>query len=461
MSSSKNIVKLKKGFQINIGVLIFCAIIFYLAGSILYGFSKKKINMYEVQEENLAQDLTVNGIITREESIYLTPSAGYLNYYLRSGSRLKKGSAVYSIDANRTVYDLLGASTELKLTEEDMKEIKRMLAAFEGNYDGNNFSSVYELKENIMLKGQELSDWNLLDNMQDIIADTGITNSLTLVKADCTGLLTYQSDSLDGLTLEQITSASFQQDQYTSASLRTAELVAAGSPAYKLITSDQWNITCLLTMDQYMKLQTRTSLKVTIQENDFTFTAPVTFFTKGSDYYMNFAMNRYIASYLDQRFLTVDIQLDEKTGLKIPESAILTKEFYLIPNYFFTTGGDSNESGLVQVNYDSQTGTPIYDFVQTEIYYRDDTYSYIDKSLFISGAVVYCSETGESLPVSMIGTLEGVYNVNRGYAVFRRIERLDENDTYVIIKKGTSSGVSVYDHIALDADLVTESSVIY
>ena len=61
----------------------------------------------------------------------------------------------------------------------------------------------------------------------------------------------------------------------------------------------------------------------------------------------------------------------------------------------------------------------------------------------------------------MVGRLKGVYNVNKGYAVFRRIEPLQEGDEYVIIKKGTSQGVSIYDHIALNASTVVEDAVIY
>jgi hypothetical protein len=61
----------------------------------------------------------------------------------------------------------------------------------------------------------------------------------------------------------------------------------------------------------------------------------------------------------------------------------------------------------------------------------------------------------------MVGALKGVYNVNKGYAVFRRIEVLEENKEYAVIKKGTEQGVSLYDHIALNASLASESSVIY
>ena len=44
-----------------------------------------------------------------------------------------------------------------------------------------------------------------------------------------------------------------------------------------------------------------------------------------------------------------------------------------------------------------------------------------------------------------------VYNINKGYAVFKRIEKLSGNGEYFTIAKGTDYGLSVYDHIVLDA----------
>ena len=59
-----------------------------------------------------------------------------------------------------------------------------------------------------------------------------------------------------------------------------------------------------------------------------------------------------------------------------------------------------------------------------------------------------------------MGTLQGVYNVNKGYAVFKQIEILYQNNDYSIIKTGTSYGISMYDHIVLQGDEVEENTII-
>ena len=62
---------------------------------------------------------------------------------------------------------------------------------------------------------------------------------------------------------------------------------------------------------------------------------------------------------------------------------------------------------------------------------------------------------------TFVNKLEGAYNINKGYAVFKRIERLKTENDYVIVKKNSASGLSAYDHIALNAENVVEDAVIY
>ena len=67
-------------------------------------------------------------------------------------------------------------------------------------------------------------------------------------------------------------------------------------------------------------------------------------------------------------------------------------------------------------------------FVETEIYYEDEEYGYVDKHLFNLNTFLFDQNTNERFRVSLFGTLEGVFNVNKGYAVFRRIEKIKENE---------------------------------
>ena len=49
----------------------------------------------------------------------------------------------------------------------------------------------------------------------------------------------------------------------------------------------------------------------------------------------------------------------------------------------------------------------------------------------------------------------------QGYAVFRRIEILDQNEEYAIVSKNTAYGLARYDHIVRNADKVDEEEILY
>ena len=53
-----------------------------------------------------------------------------------------------------------------------------------------------------------------------------------------------------------------------------------------------------------------------------------------------------------------------------------------------------------------------------------------------------------------------VYNINKGYAVFKQINILTKNENYAIIETKTTYGISLYDHIALDGSKVKENQLV-
>ena len=56
--------------------------------------------------------------------------------------------------------------------------------------------------------------------------------------------------------------------------------------------------------------------------------------------------------------------------------------------------------------------------------------------------------------------LDGVYCINKGYAVFRHIDVIYQNDDYSIIRNGTDYGIALYDHIALDGTSMKEGELV-
>ena len=69
-------------------------------------------------------------------------------------------------------------------------------------------------------------------------------------------------------------------------------------------------------------------------------------------------------------------------------------------------------------------------------------------------------DSNEKYSLEETASLQGVYNINRGYAVFRKVEILFQNQEYTIVDTGTNYGISMYDHIALDSSAIKENEII-
>lgn len=160
------------------------------------------------------------------------------------------------------------------------------------------------------------------------------------------------------------------------------------------------------------------------------------------------------------------------TGLKIPLSSIVTKDFYVIPDSYATTDPQSGATGFMLATK-TKSGKAATTFKSASIYASIEEKSssgssedpvsndYVDKSSFKEGDAIVNPDTGEKYVIGETDTLQGVYCINKGYAVFRCIEVLDQNEEYAIVAKNTSYGLSRYDHIVRNADQVKEQDILY
>ena len=51
--------------------------------------------------------------------------------------------------------------------------------------------------------------------------------------------------------------------------------------------------------------------------------------------------------YAQERYLDLELILEDESGLKIPKSSVTSKEFYIVPEDYLTQGGNSKSSGVL------------------------------------------------------------------------------------------------------------------
>ena len=187
-----------------------------------------------------------------------------------------------------------------------------------------------------------------------------------------------------------------------------------------------------------------------------------TFTGKDGAVYGKLDMNRYMAQFIMDRFIDFEIEQPQAKGLKIPVSAVTEKNFYMLPKSYAAQGGDSMDIGFNKEIYDVN-GTSIL-FVPANIGFEDDEFYYIavdEEGDFKAGDYIVRPESSDRYQIGRTSSLKGVYNINKGYTVFTQVEILDSNSEYYTIKNNVTYGLSVYDHIVLDASSVGEGQLLY
>ena len=479
---NKKVIRYRRSDR-NIAVVFFGFILVYLIVCIYMYLTSAHISGYEVIEGNLATDYRYMGIALRTEQVYTAEKAGYVNYYASENEKVSVLSTVYTVDESGKMADILQENAgEVSLSEEDYAELRSQISTYVSSLSDMEFNSVYNFKTNVDSAILELVNQNMIDRLDSAADDNSAL--FTRYNASTAGVVEYYIDGYEDISLDNLSAEWFDGTAYQRQNLRTNVLVSSGDPVYKLITDENWKLVFPLDteMEQYIldKIQANqktaedgtvtqrtTYIQIRFDKDEETAWPSVTVEYRDGQAYGVLSFVNSMVRYAGERYLSFEVLRDETTGLKIPKTAVTEKEFYVIPVAYLETSG--KDTGFTK-QVTGADGTVTAEFVNSTIYYQDEENVYVNpdeenfstsKKKLSSGDLLIKKNSSETFQVGQTGKLTGVYNINKGYTIFRRIEVLYENEEYCIVKEGTSFGLSVYDRIVLNAATVDEDQVIY
>lgn len=459
-NSKEKVTKYRKPININLGLVIFAVLFIYILVVIISYFKSDHITPYEVSLGSLAVNNTYEGLVLREESVIESPFSGYVNYYNREGEKVNSGAMIYTVDSTGKLSEMIkdseGAGT---LSDEDLAELRADVSEFGTAFDPSNFKTTYDFKYSIEGTALKLSNYKVLSNIDSLFANA-YADSIDYGYAPYSGLLVYSTDGYEGLSPEMITSEHMHPENYIKNQFHSNDLIAEGDPAYKLVTSENWFIVIEIDEERAQEFAEESYINVRFLKNNYTSWASVSILRQNGAIYAILSFNNSMITFATDRFLEVELLSNESSGLKIPVSAIVERAFFLIPEEYMTEGGNSDTGGFMRETY-MEDGTITTQFIEATIYNIVDGECYVDESVFHAGDNIIMPETGERYPVSKQASLIGVYNINKGYADFKQITILAQNEEYAIVKSNTEYGLSVYDHIVLKGDTVSDNDFIY
>lgn len=462
MSKNKKVVKYRKPFNLNIGVIIFIIIFIYLIFNVFSYMTTTHISVYEVEQGTMAANNIYRGLILREEQVYYANYSGALNYYVKEGSKVSYNNLVYSIDENGDVSKLINSTSHdvSVLDANDLNEIEESIYDFQAAYDSQHYYNVYAFKENIDSSLNEALSLSALNQLGDYAASAQASNTFHPITADTHGVVVYYTDGYEDVRVDTLSAQMFNETSYSRVSNQNAVNITIGNPVYKLITSEYWNIVLPVPADVAAELADDDTLQLRFVKDDKKTYATYTLTQMDGQDYVILTLRNSMIRYAKERYIEVELLLKEETGLKIPNSAITEKEFFTVPKEYFMRGGDSQNEGLL-VERTDKDGKKYTEFVAPTIYYETEKYFYIDSEDISADDYIIKPDSNATYNVgSNTAVLKGVYNINKGYAVFKQIDLLYQNEEYSIVRTGTTYGIALYDHIALDGSKIKENELI-
>lgn len=479
MQKQKKIKKYRKPLNLNIGMIIFAAVFVYVTYFVIGYFKYSPPKPYEVKEGSLSTNTIFRGIALRDEEVVASPAAGYINYYVREGERVAKGDMVFSVDETGRLNEYMESiyQGDNSLSSSELLEFGRESEDFMHNFSPLDFSSVYDFKYTIQGTVLKLANEDMLAGLRENGSDLGTIQSCYAGK---TGIVSYWVDGYEKLQTSEVTKELLQKkeiseeeaknlegedpnDYYIRRQLLGTSLAEAGDPAYKLSLSENWSLIIPVEASYGEMLLEEEYVKVRFLKNQYESWAGVSLLTDNSGNTLaKLDFTNSMITFATDRFLEVELILDDETGLKIPNSSIAEREFFLIPKDFVTADEDGKVASVMRRTF-LEDGSISAENIELDIYSEDEETNeyYLDTEVLGRGDVLIKLESQETYTVSKSATLIGVYNMNKGYADFREIQILAQNDEYAIVESNTRYGLNVYDNIVLNAESVDADQFIY
>lgn len=486
---------IRKLLTFNITTIMFGALLLYMIITVVLYATSNHVTSYQVTAGPLSKNPVCTALALRSEQIVTAESSGYIEYYATEGMEVCQAGSVYSIASEQQ------EGEAVTLSDEQIEEVRSSAEQFSYAYNSNNFYDTYSYKyqvrgtilqaaKEIEAGGQTAADSSDTEEetssdsevSSDAVTESAVDASEEVISiggqdvytAPEAGIVIYSSDGYEEKTVDTLTEADFNQMSYHKENLITGGQVEKGDSVYKLITSENWTLMVPLTDKMAASIAGRESIQVKFVKDGESQNGSLSIINIGDQKVAQIELVNGMTRYAGDRFLEVELVINTQSGLKIPVSSIVEKEFYTVPREFMTLGDNGSSQGFIrEISAGDASST---EFVDAAIYRQVDSQGneitsetqndsgglcYVDTDTLNEGDVLLKPDSGEIFTVGEKDSLQGAYNINQGYAVFRQIKILDQNEEYCIVDQGTSYGLRAFDYIVRDGSTVNEEEILY
>ena len=447
-------------FHLNLPILLLTALLAYF---MIYSFSfltSKKTDVYEVRMGTLAEDTVYRGIALRNEVITKSEYTGIVNFYNKETDRIGAGGLAYTVDEKGELQEYLrnGEGETSSLTPRDYAAFRDEIIDFTNDFDLRSFQTVYDLKNSMMSASQKVSNRSILEGIEDLSS-----TSIHTCYAGESGDIIYSVDGMESLTFETLSLGDFNESSYKKTTIENNQQIKKGAPVYKVSTSEKWGIAIRAASEEEAQAMVAEQyLEVRFLKNSTSAWASVTARNDESgNWFVLLSFTNSMVNFCTDRYLDIEIITNQRSGLKVPNSSITKGEFFLIPHDFLTIGQGGEKGVLLEVYNEDAPGSRSVEFIPSTPYSETEDYYYLDQSVLRAGEIIDMPGSSAQYTLGEMAELTGVYYINKGYADFRQVNILSQNEEFAIVESGALYGLMEYDYIVLYADTINPEEFVH
>ncbi|HJB96587.1 MAG TPA: hypothetical protein H9765_13410, partial [Candidatus Mediterraneibacter intestinigallinarum] len=206
---SISIKKFKKKRELNLGIFLFAIVFIYLVVTVILYFTRGSISVYEVREGSIVRDNSYTGLIIRQETTVNAEESGYVSYFQNGNSKIKAGTNIYAISQEPLDTESVSDEEENsgRISEEVQSAIALQLQNFNENYDSNDFTSVYSLKNEISSALQNAYSETRMEHLGAVIAASSL--DVNTYRSTQDGIIAFTVDGYESLTKDTFLAENF------------------------------------------------------------------------------------------------------------------------------------------------------------------------------------------------------------------------------------------------------------
>lgn len=419
----------------------------YIAFNFIKIFNNKSVQIYEVVTGEIVNVDRHKGFIYRDESIATCLNDGFINFYVANADRVNRGAFVYTIN------DIPSVINVFELNDADKKNIRQNIKMYSNNITDYEFSNVYNARKSL---DELINEINLVKQLENIDIEKEI-NAKEKGYSKYAGLVSFIIDGYETSSIDDFTDEIIKK--YDSVKVLTQRKeVLSGDKIYKIVRSPEFVIAFDSSYD-YDNYQESNNVYVKFVYENVTTNGHIESFI-GNDGKKHFKLfiTEYPERFIDKRVVEFEIENKKISGYKIPIKSIVSKNCYKIPKSMVEKDYETDENVFYKIGLNG-----VRERLTCNISKEDTNYYYIsidDKLSKLKYGDVLINRFNDTFSLSEVSQLNGVYNMNKGYAIFKNIEIIDRTNEYAIVKKQTINGISLYDHICLNAGDIKEGDLI-